>query len=163
MKIKFKTGPAVTVSEIAVNIKKIKSELAKVSGLNFGKGDLVSQIIGTLYATMHNPEQKKIDKDDVLANTVIGLCQAFADKYDAGLYVVEETRETLVLIESPKKNHANVMRIEKNFQKWLRSGNWDFQKSIEPVTIIEHEVGATTKKVKPANKKAPAKKKGTRK
>ena len=137
MQIKFDTEVPLNLAPLGVNIQTIQQELENLVGMKFGNGQLVSQFLGMLYAALHNPDIKrnKAVLDKVLTYTAIGLCEAFAKQLGAQIYLAQETQEMMVFVPT-SDTEGSAMRIDKHFNQWLKTNEWDFPKSIEKATIL---------------------------
>ena len=138
MKIKFDEGPVLTLARMGVNIELIQSEIENATGMKFGPKQLVSQFIGMLYAALHNPDIKRSKEtlDKILAYTAVGLSYAFAEQLGAEVFIAKENEEIIVFVQSSEQE-GSAMRIDKHFDQWVKSHDWDFPSSIERALVLE--------------------------
>ena len=138
MRIQFNDGSIFTLRPLGVYLPKIQAEIEQAVGMKFGDGQLVSQFIGMLYAALHNPDIKrnKAQLEKLLAYTAIGLNHAFAAQLGAQVFLSEETEEMMVFVPTTDRE-GSAMRIDKHFNHWLQTNEWDFPKAIERAAILQ--------------------------
>lgn len=146
MKIQFEEGEVLTIGRMGINIEVIQKEIEGATGMKFGPRQLVSQFIGMLYAALHNPDIKrdKATLEKVVAYSAIGLSYAFADQLGAEVFMAKENEEIIVFVKSSEKE-GSAMRIDKYFDKWLKSHDWNFPEAIMQARIIEGDLEINSK------------------